>query len=100
MARQVSLSVNDIPVNLDYFVHKYLGCVVGGILASLRDTGEIRSLELSIDDEGQVAINLNGSDVPLKEFPNDIIRRTVIGMVLPLRGVDEVKRLQLNIEGS
>jgi len=39
MTRQISLSVNDAPINLDYFVHNYIDHVVGGILASLHDTG-------------------------------------------------------------
>ena len=100
MARQISLSVNDVPINLDYFVQEYLGCVVGGILASLKDTGEIRSLELSIDNEGQVAINLNGADVPLSYFPNEIIKSTILGMVSTLKGVGEVNRLEMTIGRS
>ena len=98
MARQVSLSVNDVPINLDYFVHKYLEQVVAGILASLDDTGEIESLELAIDNEGQVTINLNNADVPLKYFPVEIIRSTVLGMVSTLKGVGEVDRLKITID--
>jgi hypothetical protein len=97
MASKVSLSVNDVPIKLDYFVHGYLDQVVGGILASLHDTGEIKSLELSIDNEEQVSLRLNGADVPLKEFPIGIIRSTVLGMVAPLKGVGEVERLEITI---
>jgi len=97
MTREVRLSVNDVPINLDYFVQEYIDHVVGGILASLRDTGEIESLELSIDNEGQVAISLNNSAVSLKYFPNEIIKSTIIGMVSPLTGVDEVNWLQISI---
>ena len=97
MSREISLSVNDVPINLDYFVRGYIDQVVGGIIASLKDTGAIESLELTIDNDGQVAINLNNSAVPLIYFPNEIIRNTVTGMVAPLKGVDEVNRLQINI---
>ena len=97
MTRHVSLSVNDVPIELDYFVEGYIDSVVGGIVESLRDTGKIENLDLSIDNEGQVAINLNGTDVPLKYFPNDIIRSTILGMVSPLKGVGEVDRLEINI---
>jgi hypothetical protein len=97
MASQVSLSVNDMPIEIDYFVHEYLEHVSSGIVAGLKDTEEVESLELSIDNEGQVTINLNGSVVPLKYFPNKIIRSTVLGMVAPLRGVDEVNRLEIII---
>lgn len=100
MARNVTLSVNNVPVNLDYFVSEYIDSVVGGIVASLHDTGEIESLELAIDNEGQVSITLNNSDVPLKYFPNDIIKSTVFGMVAPLKGVesvDDIDTLEITI---
>jgi hypothetical protein len=100
MTRQINLTVNDMPINLDYFVHEYIEHVVGGIMASLRDTGEIESLKLSIDNEGQVAVNLNGADVPLKYFPNKIIKATIFGMVSPLKGVSQVDRLELTIDGN
>jgi len=63
----------------------------------LHDTGEIESLELSLDNEGQVSIKLNGADVSLKEFPNDIIKSTILGMVASLKGVGEVDRLEITI---
>ncbi len=97
MTSRVSLSVNDVPIELDYFVHDYIDHVVGGIIASLRDTGEIESLQLNIDNEGQVTINLNDADVPIKYFPNEIIKATIIGMVSPLKGVDKVNNLEITI---
>lgn len=90
MTRQVRLSVNDMPVNLDYFVENYIDHVVGGIVASLKDTGGINTLEIAIDNEGQVTINLNGAEVPLKYFPVEIIKSTIEGIVSPLKGVDSV----------
>lgn len=99
MTRQISLSVNDVPINLDYFVQEYLEHVVGGIVASLHDTGAIKSLTLSLDNEGKVTINLNGADVPLKYFPNDIIKGTLTGMVATLKGVEgEINRLEMAIK--
>jgi hypothetical protein len=88
MARNVTLEVNHVPINLDYFVSEYIDSVVGGIVASLHDTEKIDNLELTIDSEGQVSITLNNSDVPLKYFPNDIIRSTILGMVSALKGVE------------
>jgi len=99
VSRKVSLSINDMPINLDYFVENYLDHVVGGIISSLRDTGEINTLELAIDNEGQVTITLNGADVPLKYFPVEIIKSTIEGIISPLKGVDSaVNKLELNIE--
>jgi hypothetical protein len=98
MTGRISLSVNDVPIGLDHFVRRYLEHVVGGIVASLRDTGEIETLELAIDNEGQVKITLNNTDVPLKYFPVEIIRSTILGMVSILKGVDEVDRLEITID--
>ena len=98
MTRKVSLAVNDVPINLDYFVESYIDHVVGGIIGSLHDTGEIETLDLSIDNDGQVAVYLNNADVPLKYFPVEIIRSTILGMIAPLKGVEgEVNRVELNI---
>jgi hypothetical protein len=98
MTRRVSLSVNDVPINLDYFVESYIDHVTGGIVASLKDTGEPESLKLAIDNEGQVTINLNNADVPLKYFPIEIIRGTVLGMVSTLKGVEGgIDRLEITI---
>lgn len=98
MARNVTLTVNNMPITLDYFVSGYLDSVTGGIIASLHDTGEIEELNLTIDNEGQVTITLNGADISLKYFPIDIIRSTVFGMVTPLKGVEgEVNTLEITI---
>ena len=97
MTKKINLSVNDVPIQLDYFVEGYVDHVIAGIVASLKDTGEIENLELSIDKEGQVKINLNNDDVPLVYFPNVIIKSTILGMVSTLRGVGEVERLKITI---
>jgi hypothetical protein len=98
VTRQVSLSVNDMPIDIDYFVENFIDHTVGGIITSLKDTGEINDLELRIDNEGQVTIILNGAEVPLKYFPIEIIKSTIEGMVSPLKGVEgSVNTLELKI---
>jgi hypothetical protein len=98
VTRKIDLSVNDKPIKLDYFVAGYVDHVVGGIIASLKDTREVKTLELTIDNEGEVEIILNGADVPLTPFPVEIIRSTVMGMVATLKGVDKgADRLELKI---
>ena len=100
MAKQTSLSVDEIPIDLDYFVADYLEHVIGGIIGSLHDTGEIDTLELNIDNEGRVTINLNNADVPLKYFPVEIIRSTILGMIAPLKGVEgAADRVEITIKG-
>ncbi len=99
MTKRVSLSVNNVPIELDYFVESYIDHVVGGIIASLNDTGKIETLELSVDNEGQVKIALNNADVPLKYFPIEIIKSTLEGMITPLKGVDRVLNpIEIKIE--
>ena len=98
MTRAITLTVNDTPVNLDYFVSGYLDHVTGGIIASLKNTGNIEMLELSLEETGDIKIMLNGTEVPLSYFPVEIIRSTVLGMVKPLKGVKgPVKKLHLSI---
>jgi len=98
VSRKISLTVNNIPLKLDYFVEGYVYHVVGGIIASLKDTGAIKNLELVVDNAGQVKINLNGADVPLIYFPQEIIRNTLAGMVSTLKGVDSgLNTLELKI---
>ncbi len=98
MTRKISLSVNDTPINLDYFVAAYLDHVTGGIIASLKDTARIKELALNIDEDGIVAINLNGADIPLNFFATEIVKSTIEGMVAPLKGVTgKVRKLELKI---
>jgi hypothetical protein len=85
MTREVTLTVNDAPIKLDYFVEGYVDHVVRGIVGSLRGTGEIRELELTVEDEDTVRLRLNGEDVFLKPFPVLIIRQTLAGVDGPLR---------------
>ena len=88
MTKEVTLTVNEVPIKLDYFVESYVDHVIGGIIGSLHDTGEIKDLELTVQDGGNVKIRLNGADVSLKPFPVLIIRQTLEGLVKPLKGVD------------
>ena len=98
MARKTSLTVNNIPVELDSFVEGYVYHVVAGILASLKDTGTIKNLELDVAGDDQVQITLNGVDVPLNYFATQIIQNTLAGMVSNLRGVtEEMRTLELRI---
>jgi formate dehydrogenase assembly factor FdhD len=99
VTRKITLSVNDTPINLDYFVAGYLDHVTGGIVTSLKGIGEIKKIELNIDEDEIVTIELNGADIPLNFFTTEIIRNTVTGMVTPLKGVTgPINKLELKIE--
>jgi hypothetical protein len=96
-AGQISLSVNDTPIALDNFVQGYIDHVVGGILASLKGTGEIKSVDLTIEGD-QVSIVLNNAALPLNPFATRIIYNTLVGMISSLHGVHKIERMQLNIK--
>ncbi|MFC1955205.1 hypothetical protein ACFLWZ_01490 [Chloroflexota bacterium] len=97
MSKQINLSVNDKPIVLDYFVHKFIDHTIGGMLTSLEGIGEIENLDLSIDEAGQVTVNLNNALVPINLFVNEIIKSTVTGMLSPLKGVSEVNKVNISI---
>jgi len=96
-SRQVSLSVNDAPIALNNFVQGYIDHVVDGILTSLRGTGEIKSIDLSIEGD-QVSVVLNKAAVPLNPFVTRIIRNTIMGMVSSLKRVSTIEKMQIIIK--
>ncbi len=96
MTREVSLSVNDVPVELDYFVQGLIDHTIGGMLSALEGTGEIEILDISIEGD-KVTINLNDAVVPINLFVSKIIRNTIVGMICSLKGVSEVSRTNISI---
>ena len=96
MTRQVSLSVNDVPIKLDYFVQGFIDHTTGGMISALEGTGEIKNLDFSIEGD-KVTINLNNTLVPINSFVNKIIRNTIVGMVSPLKGVAAINRMNIRI---
>ncbi len=98
MTRKITLSVNNTPIDLDFFVAGYIDHVTSGIIASLKNASEIKNLELNIDSDGIVTINLNGADLHLNFFSTEIIRGTITSMVVPLKGVTgTINTLELKI---
>jgi hypothetical protein len=100
MTRDITLTVNDTPIVLDYFVAGYLDHVTGGILGSLKGVSEIKKVKLTIDKEGKVLVKLNNANLPLNYFVEEIVRSTVKGMIETLKGVEKdkpLKNLELNI---
>ena len=96
-SRQVRLSVNEAPIETDYFVQRFIDHTIGGIIASLEGTGEIKHVDIAIEGD-KVTITLNDATVPLNHFTIKIIRNTIIGMVSSLKGVDDTGRLNISIK--
>ena len=97
MARQVTLSVNDQPIQLDSFVQAFIESTISGMLASLKGIGEIRSVGLSIDED-KLTININDALLPIKPFVIGIVRNTVMGMVSTLKGVNKINKLNITMK--
>lgn len=97
MAEQVSLVVNGAPIPIDYhFVESYIDLTVGGMLAALKDTEQIKTLNITIEGD-KVSINLNNAQVPINDFVSRIFKNTIEGMVSPLKGIGEINKLEINI---
>ena len=94
--RQTSLAVNDVDIALDNFVRGFIDQVVGGILAALEGTGEIKTADIAIDEDS-VTINLNDAVVPVNPFVTSIIRSTITGMISTLKGVSDTRRIIIKI---
>lgn len=96
-SREIRLTINDAPVELDHFVQGYIDHVVGGILASLKGTGKIKDVDLAIEGD-HVSIVLNNAAVPLNPFATRIIRATLVGMVSSLKGLGTIERMRVGIK--
>ncbi len=94
MTRQVSLLANDQSVEIDYFVQGFIDHTIGGILAGLEGTEEIKSMDVSIEGE-KVVINLNNALVPINPFVSVLIRNTIVGMVSSLKGVSKARAVEV-----
>jgi hypothetical protein len=93
---QVSLTVNDAAIELDDFVQRFIDHVIGGILATLKGTGEINSVDINIVED-EITIDLNNKVVPTNPFVSDITRNVITGMVSSLKGVRETNRINISI---
>ena len=99
MAVKTSLKVNNQQLELNPFVESFVYHIAGAMVASLKDTGAIKKLQLEVLDSGDVKMNLNGKDVPLNIFVTEIFFNTLSGMVKDLKGVEgKLKTLVLIIQ--
>ena len=94
MVVKLSLIVNDNPIDIDHFVEGFIEHTVSGMIAALKDTGEIEDLKLAIDGDN-VKLNLNGTTIPLTAFASKILQSTIFGMVSTLKGVNDIEKLTL-----
>lgn len=97
MTRRITLAVNSLPVETDYFVQNFFDHTVSGMVSSLEGVMEIRDLKVSVE-EGRTTILLNGVSLPINGFVNDLFRNTLLGLVSTLKGVSDIRQLTLGIQ--
>jgi hypothetical protein len=101
MTKKVEMQVNGTNIVLEHFVESFVEHTVSGMLESLEDTGPIKDLNLSMEDN-KINIILNGRHIETNEFVNKIMKSTLYGMAAPLKGVNtanvtELQELKIKI---
>jgi hypothetical protein len=97
MTKRISLSVNNNPIEMDYFVQRFVDHTVGGIVSSLEGVGDVRDIEMKINGN-DVSVSVNAGDVPLNDFVAAIVCNTVRGMVSSLKGVESSEEIRIGIQ--
>ena len=97
MTRQVSLWVNDQPIDLDYFVSGFIDHTIVGMMGALKGVSLVDSLSLSVRG-GEVNLEVNNAQVATNEFVSKIIKNTITGMVSTLKGVSKVESIRIEIK--
>ncbi len=100
MTKEVTLLVNDQPVELDYFIQSYIDHTTRGILAALEGTGQFDSItDAQVSVQGkEVAITVSAKTIPANSFVSNLVRSTIVGMVSSLKRVATVDTLTIRIE--
>lgn len=97
MTKRISLSVNDVPIEMDYFVQRFVDHTVGGVVSSLEGVADMHDIEVRINGN-DVSVSVNSDDVPLNEFASAIVGNTVRGMVSSLKGVGSTEKIRIGIQ--
>ena len=97
MTRQVILLVNNLPIDLDYFVQGFMDHTIAGMLESLEGTGKPQSADITLEGNRTTVI-VNEAVIPTNPFVSKIIKNTIVGMVSSLKGVGKIDKVSINIK--
>jgi len=97
MTEHINLVVNDQPIELDHFVEGFIENTIDGMLASLKGTEALNSLEIFIEGDG-ININLNNNPLTTNPFVSKIMINTIAGMVSSLKGVSEINKVSITVK--
>jgi hypothetical protein len=91
------LTVNKVSIKLNPFAEQFLARTVAGAASSLKGVGNIRDMELYIE-QGDVKLIANGNELPLTPFPKEIFTNTITGLVSSLKGVGKIDSLKITVK--
>jgi hypothetical protein len=91
------LVVNKASIKLNPFAEQFLARTVIGAVSSLKETENIRGLELYLE-RGDVRLVVNGNELPLTPFPKEIFTNTISGLVSTLKGVGKIDTLKITVK--
>jgi len=97
MTRQVILLVNNLPIELDYFVQGFIYHTIAGMLESLEGTGKMQSADIAVEGD-KTTVRVNEAVVPTNPFVSKIFKNTIVGMVSSLKGVGQIDKVSINIK--
>lgn len=93
---KAELVVNKASVKLNPFAEQFLARTVVGAVSSLKGVGDIRNMELYLE-QADVKLIINGNELSLTPFPKEILTNTITGLVSPLRGVGKIDGLKITV---
>jgi hypothetical protein len=93
------LVVNKASIKLNPFAEQFLARTVTGAVTSLKGTGNIRDMELYLE-QGDVKLIVNGNELPLTPFPKEIFTNTITGLVSSLKGVGKIGSLKITVKAQ
>jgi hypothetical protein len=90
------LIINGAAIDTHPFIDKFIEHTVIGMLSALKNTGEVKDLDLSIQDNA-VKINLNGALTPINAMTGNLIKGTILGMISIIQEPSETANLRIVI---
>jgi hypothetical protein len=99
MTKEIKLTVDNQPIELDYFVEGFIDHTTRGVLAGLEGTGEfasIKSARISVSG-GKVDIQVDSRPIPANPFVSNIVKNTLAGMLSSLKGVSSTDTFSISL---
>ncbi len=94
MTGNLSLIINESPIQTHPFVEEFIEHTVSGMIEALKGTGKIKDLNLTVNGDC-VTLHLNGVLIPTNAMTSKIIKNTILGMVSSIQGMEGINTLSI-----